>query len=128
LDLSRYDNSVSSDEDIFHNVDASSDLTVCFASGCGGAGLVVAYGTYRPDSTGSGNVDTYDIHINATTTADGNTFTVGGNWDNNFVFSADTGIVTFTATSGTRSVDSTGATTATFNTRILRLAPMTRLT
>lgn len=104
------------DEDLFFDVDASNDLTVCSIATCNDAELFIKSGnTYRPDSASSGNVSTHDIENNGTITADGNTFYVNGSWDNNSVFTANTSSVIFTATSTTETIDSTGASTAAFN-------------
>ncbi|MFA5051924.1 MAG: hypothetical protein WC544_02570, partial [Patescibacteria group bacterium] len=50
--------------------------------------------------------------LQASSTAD---FTVAGGWTNAGTFTANSGLVKFDATSGTKSVNSTGATTASFN-------------
>jgi len=116
VDLALYDNSVSSNEDIFFDVDASNDLTMCAVSGCDDAGLVIVSGhTYQPDSLNGGNVTTHDIRIDGTLVADGNTLYISGSWDNNATSSIATGNVVFTATSTTETIDSTGAASASFN-------------
>ncbi|MBZ9571915.1 hypothetical protein KJA15_01075, partial [Patescibacteria group bacterium] len=96
--LNQYDNSVSSDEDIFHEVDINNDLTVP-ASGTSTYTdqelIIKANNTHRPDSASSGNVTTPNLEINGTLTADGNTInlTAGGT---PFVING-----TFTASSST---------------------------
>lgn len=115
-DLALFDNTNGeADEDIFHNVDASNDLAVCAIAGCENVELWIRSGsTYRPDSASSGNVSTHDIEINGTLRADANTITVGGSWDNDGVFTSDSSLVVFSATSTTERIDSTGATTTAF--------------
>lgn len=118
-DLQDYDYSASTnDVDVIYDVtDATNDLLLDNLGSYTDETLVVLSGdTYQPDSGSSGNVDTHDLEINGTVTADGNTFNVEGSWDNNSVFTANTSTVTFDATSGAETIDSTGATTATFNT------------
>ncbi|MFZ2886416.1 MAG: hypothetical protein WA021_01205, partial [Minisyncoccia bacterium] len=116
--LAQYDNSISGDEDIFHEVDAGNDLAACYnsAQGCSDVEVFVKSGTtYRPDSTSSGNISTHDIEINGTLVADGNTITVSGSWDNNATFTPNTSTVVFSATSSSETIDSTGAASASFN-------------
>ncbi len=97
-DLSQYDNSVSSDADVFYEVDASNDLTVDTLGGLGNDELYIQAGnTYRPDSASSGNVTTHNLENNGTIIADGNTFNLTGTWDNNNVFTAGTSTVTLFA-------------------------------
>lgn len=114
-DISTYDNSVSGDEDIFFNVDSSNDLTTGLSTPPTGSFYVKASNTYRPDSGSSGNLITHDIVNDGTITADGNTFNANGKWDNNSVFTAGESIVILSAVSGTETIDSTSATTASFN-------------
>lgn len=114
-DLALYDNSVAGD-DLFHDVDAGNDFTVCATTGCSDAEVWIKSGnTYRPDSTSSGNVSTHDIEINGTLVADGNTITVSGSWDNNSIFTPNTSTLVFSATSSTETIDSTGASGAAYN-------------
>lgn len=114
IDLSRYDNSVSGDEDIFHDVDGSNDLTACVLSGCSDVRLYVRSGAvYRPDSASSGNITTHDLEIAGTLTADGNTITVSGSWENWGTFSAGTSHVRMSATSGVETITD-GTATSTF--------------
>lgn len=105
-DLSQYDNSISIDEDVFHEVNGANDLTVDFTAQFSAEKLYIKTGnTYRPDSASSGDVSTHDIEINGTLTADGNTLTVGGDWDmTTGTFNYDTSTVDFTGT-GTISND-----------------------
>lgn len=98
--LASYDNSVSGDEDIFFEVNASNDLSVCAVSGCGNANLYIGSGNvFIPDTTGSGNVTTHDFINDGRVELDANTMRVGGSWDNNSSFVHDTSTVIFTATS-----------------------------
>lgn len=118
-DLQDYDYSASTnDVDVIYDVtDATNDLVLDNLTNYTDETLVVLSGdTYQPDSGSSGNVDTHDLEMNGTITADGNIFTIEGSWDNNNIFTANTSTVTFDATSGSESIDSTGATTAIFNT------------
>ncbi len=112
--LGQYDNSVSSDEDIFHDV-SSGNLTVDSTAQSTTEELYIdASDTLTP----GGTVTTHDIEIDGTFTAEANAVTVGGSWDNDSNFSSS-GTVTFTATSGTEIIDSTGASTHSFNNLIL---------
>ncbi len=78
--LSQYDNSISADEDIFYDVDASNDLTLNDTSKSSAEIYIKSGNTYRPDSVSSGNVTTKALRITGTFTADGNTITLtGGN-------------------------------------------------
>lgn len=116
--IATYDNSVSGDEDIFFDVDANNDLTIDTTGDLTQEKLYIkTSNTYRPDSGSSGDLNTHDIQIDGTVTADGNTLKIGGSWDNNATFTANTSLVKFTnATVGaTETIDSTGATTASFN-------------
>jgi len=70
--------------------------------------------------SGSETLTTHDVVINGTLASDGNsTYNVSGSWDNNAAFTCtstcSSSIVTFTASTGTEIIDSTGASTATFN-------------
>ncbi|NOY71716.1 MAG: hypothetical protein GXP14_04970 [Gammaproteobacteria bacterium] len=110
-DLSQYDNSVSGDGDIFHEVNTLNDLTVDITGSLTVERLYIKSGnTYQP----SGNVSTRDLEINGTLIADSNNINLSGSWDNNAIFTAGTSSVNFTAGSGTETVDSSGATTADF--------------
>lgn len=118
--LALYDYSASSNnEDIFYDVDAGNDLTMCPSgiAGCFLNKLFVKSGTvYRPDSSSSGNVTARHVHIDGTIVGDGNTFYVNGSWKNNYVFTKNSSTVIFTATSTAETIDSTSATTsAAFN-------------
>ncbi|MBP9668907.1 MAG: DUF2341 domain-containing protein [Candidatus Pacebacteria bacterium] len=113
--ISQYDNSISGDEDIFFEVDAGNDFAACGLAECTQVKLYVASSTtFRPDSTSGGNVTTHDLVLNGYFTADGNTITATGSWDNNGTFTKDTSTVILTATSTTETIDGTGATTTTF--------------
>jgi hypothetical protein len=113
-DIALYDNSVSSYNDIFFDVNTGV-LTVCVVGTCDAIRLLIREDTtYRPSSTNAGNVTTHDIEILGTLVADGNTITVSGSWVNSGVFTENTSTVIFSATSSTESIDSTGATNASF--------------
>lgn len=108
--LGQYDNSVSSDEDIFHDV-SSGALTVDSTAQSSTEELYIIEGnTYQP----GGTVATHDIEIDGTFTAEANAVSVSGSWNNDSNFSSS-GTVTFTATSGTESIDSTGSSTNSFS-------------
>jgi len=63
----------------------------------------------------SETLTTHDLAINGTLTSGGaSTYNVSGSWDNNSTFTASTSSVTFTAASGSETIDSTGATAGTF--------------
>ncbi len=116
--IAQYDNSVSGDEDIFYDVDAGNDLSACLSAtgSCHDVELIIKSGTtYRPDSTSSGNVTAFGLENNGTLTADGNTLSLSGSWDNNATFNKDSSTVVFTATSSTQTIDSTGASVASFH-------------
>ncbi|MFC1652019.1 beta strand repeat-containing protein, partial [Patescibacteria group bacterium] len=125
-DLSQYDNSVSGDEDIFFDVSAGNDLTVdSLAQSTLEELYINASNTHRPDSTSSGNITTHDIEIDGTLTADGNNIFIEGSWDNDSVLTANTSTVYFRATSGTETINSTGATTDDFNNVVVSGFPST---
>ncbi|MGE3340404.1 MAG: beta strand repeat-containing protein [Candidatus Altimarinota bacterium] len=111
-DLALYDNSVSGDEDIFFEVDANNDLVVDDEGGHDVKLLLFVGSTYRPDSSGSGNVTTNDFQNDGTFVADGNTIFVSGDWLNTGTFTADTSTVDFNG-SGTQSLISGGDSFAT---------------
>jgi len=79
--LGQYDNSVSSDEDIFVEVDSNNDLTIPASSTSTYSDqeiIIKASNTYRPDSSSSGNITAPNLEIpsSATLTADANTITL----------------------------------------------------
>lgn len=99
-DISQYDNSVSSNEDIFYDVDGNDDLTACSASGSTGCTLSVLSGnTYRPDSGSSGNITTVNLTNSGTLTADGNTIYIAGTFTSSGTFNANTSTVSFNGSS-----------------------------
>lgn len=98
-DISQYDNSVSSDEDIFYDVDGNDDLTVCSASGSTGCTLSVLSGnTYRPDSGSSGNITAENLSNAGILTLDSNTLYVSGSLTSSGTFNANTSTVEFNGT------------------------------
>jgi hypothetical protein len=114
-DLSQYDNGVSTDADLFFDVDAGNDLDTCVVGGCFDANLyVLASTTYQPDSGGSGFVDTHDLIIDGTFLADSNSITLTGSWDNQGRFGAGGSLVEMRATATSETIDSTGAATSSF--------------
>ena len=113
-ELGSYDNSVSGDEDIFHDVTSSNLVVDSTAQSSTEELYIDASDTYQP----GGTVTTHDIEIDGTFTAEANAITVSGSWDNDSNFSS-TGTATFTATTGTETIDSTGSSTNAFNNLIL---------
>ena len=110
--LSLYD--YTNDEDIFYDVNGSSDLTMCADVSCGDAGIVVRSGnTYSP-GTGA-DVITHDFRNDGTFISGANTLRVSGSWDNNATGTMTGGTVIFTATATAETIDSTGATVSAFN-------------
>ncbi len=105
-DLGQYDNSVSSDEDIFIEVDANNDLTIPATSTQTTTDqelYILASNTYRPDSGSSGNISVpnFEIPSSAIFTADGNVVTLT---DDGTPFT-----VSGTFTAGTSTIKYTGA-------------------
>ena len=103
---------------IFHNVDASGNLTLCASPllPCADASLAVATGTtWRPQSTGSVTNTMYSHTINGTTNADGNIIKIAGDWRNSGTFTPGTGRTVFNATSSTHTINNTGAAQYKFN-------------
>lgn len=116
--LAQFDNSVSGDEDIFYDIDASNNLYVCESgqATCGAEQLWVrASSTFQPSTSTAKTIRTHDIDIEGTIVASGNTFEVSGSWTNVGTFTANTSSVVFNATSTSEIINSTGATTASFN-------------
>jgi hypothetical protein len=106
--LASYDNSVSSDEDIFFDVAAGNDLTVdSLASYTDEELYVVTGNTFRPASGGGADVTTVDVENDGTWTADSNSIFVGGSWQNDGTFTAGTSTVDFTATSTSKTLSGT---------------------
>jgi len=116
-DIALYDNSVSGDEDIFMDVAASNDLSVDITTH-DDVLRVLSGNTLRLDDGNSGNLTANDVVIEGILRADANSIIVGGSWDNDSEFIADTSTVTFTSTT-TETIDSTGATDSDFNDLIL---------
>jgi len=114
-DLGQYDNSVSGNSAIFDEVDGSGNLAVCNTGDCPTFGLVIQAGTtWEPSNTGTKSITSSDLQINGTLIADNNTLNIGGSWLNNGAFAAGGSSVIFTATTSTKTVNSTGAATSTF--------------
>ncbi len=107
--LGAYDNSVSTEEDIFFDVDdVTNDLEVCAVGSCSQANLYIGSGnTYIPDTSGSGNVTTHDLINNGTFELDANTMRVSGSWDDNATTDLTGSTVIFTATSTSETLDDT---------------------
>lgn len=109
--LGQYDND--DDEDIMFsantstlNVDAGNSYTDEKIDILSGNTLTIS---------GTETLTTHDLAINGTLTSGGNsTYNVSGSWDNNSVFTSSTSTVLFNASTGTETIDSTGASTSTF--------------
>lgn len=106
LQIGQYD--FTDTEDVFFNVDVSNTLSLCADAGCADAGIVILQNnTYAPGV--SANVLTHDMHNHGTLTGGSNNIRVQGSWDNTGTTSLANATVIFTATSGTETVDGTGA-------------------
>ncbi len=104
----------SNNENLFFDVDAGNDLTVCADVGCSDASIrVLARNTYNP-GTGA-NVTTHDFINYGTFTAGANTVRVSGSWDDNATSTLTGSSVIFTATSSSETIDETSASTTGFN-------------
>ncbi len=110
--LSRYDNT--NTNDIFYNVDASNDLTVCAIGGCEDAELILKAGNLYQPGAGA-DIVTHDFENNGTFLINGNTMRVSGSWDNNATATLATSTLIFTATSTSENFDDTGAVAVTYN-------------
>ncbi len=110
--LGQYDND--QNEDVMHsanlstlNVDADNAYTDEKIDILSGDTLTIS---------GIETLTTHDVAINGTLTSGGNsTYYVSGSWDNNSVFTCSTSTITFIASSGTETINSSGASTYTFN-------------
>ena len=106
VDLAAYDNGVSGDEDIFHEIDGSNDLTMIEASKPLAELYIKTGNTYRPASDNTGNVTVNDFEIpsGAIFTSDANTITIKGD-STPFVvggtFNEDTSTFKYTSASAT---------------------------
>ena len=111
VDISKYDNSVSSNSSIFDEVDASNNLT---AGATSSSRLLIKSGTtYEPDVTGGKTVAVGNIQIDGTLIADGNTITVANSWKDNAVFTPGASTVIFTATSTSETIDGSASASST---------------
>ena len=99
--LALYD--FTNDEDIFSDVNAGNDLSVCATSGCDDAVLYIKAGTTYQPGTGA-NVTTHGFENNGTFLPNGNTIRVSGSWENNATTTMATSSVIFTATTTQSSV------------------------
>jgi hypothetical protein len=113
-DLALYDNSVSSDEDIFFDVDAGGDYNHCVSGACLDSSIYAYSNTLRFSTTSSETITAHHVRILGTLYADTNTIKVGGSWRNLGTFIPNTGTIVMNATSSTYSIDSTGAISSTF--------------
>lgn len=103
-------------EDIFYNIDATNDLSICTTpTGCTDAEVIIKAGNmYQPGS--GADISTHDFENNGTLRLNGNTMRLTGSWDNNATTSLATSTVWFTATSTSETLDETGAISPSFNT------------
>ncbi len=114
--IATYDNSVSGDEDIFFDVDASNNLTVDYTSQSTQEVLyVLANNTYQPASASGVTTYTHDFKNSGTTTLNGNNLKLTGSWTNSATLSSSTSTVTFTAQSGTETINNTSGTGSFYN-------------
>jgi autotransporter-associated beta strand protein len=108
-DLASYDNSVSSDEDIFYEVDSNNDLLLPQTGTSTSSDqfiYILGSNTYRPDTAGSGNISAPNLEIatSGILTADGNTITISGTGTPfviNGTFTSNTSTFKYTGTSAT---------------------------
>lgn len=104
--LSSYDNSISTDEDIFFDVNGTG-LNSCTTTGCSqDIEIYIESGmTYTP----GGNVETDSMEIAGSTfTLEANIASMSGSFDNDGILTANTGTVFFTATSSAETIDADG--------------------
>lgn len=113
-DIARYDNSTSGDEDIFFDVDAGNDYNNCVTGTCLDSSIYVYSNTFRPATSTSETINTWDMRIESYLYAETNTFKVAGDWRNLGGFTANLSTIVFNATSGVRTIDSSGSATSTF--------------
>jgi hypothetical protein len=116
-DLSQYDYSVSSDEDVFFEASATS-LNVCWLGfGCESAEIYIVPGnSFQPNSGGSSYFETHDIEIDGTLdmTGAGNYASISGSWDNDSVFTPNSSTIFFTASDSAEIVSASAGTTNSF--------------
>ncbi|MEN9920299.1 MAG: hypothetical protein RL538_192 [Candidatus Parcubacteria bacterium] len=108
-DIGFYD--FTNSEDLFFNV-TSGVLTMCADAGCSDATLYVKSGTYY---TPGGRFVTHDFENNGIFTAGSYTHEINGSWDNNATTTMSGSTVVFAATTGTETIDNTGAPSIAFN-------------
>jgi hypothetical protein len=85
-------------EDIFFDVNGSSDLTLCADTGCSDASLRVRSGNSYTPGTGA-DITTYNLRNDGVFTPGSNTVRVGGSWTNTATTTMTGSTVIFTATS-----------------------------
>jgi len=115
-DLSVYDSSVSTDEDVFFESDGT-NLVACQLAGCESAEIyIVAGNTYQPRSAGSSYVKAHDIEIDGTfdMTGASNYASISGSWDNDNIFTANSSTIFFTASDSTEIVSASAGSTNSF--------------
>ena len=105
-----FDNTSSGLGAVLHEVDGSGDLDVCGQGSCTEARLWVRSGTtFAPASSGTRTISAHDIHIEGIVLGGANIFDVSRTWRNEGSFTPQTSTVRLSATSGTGTIDSTGA-------------------
>jgi hypothetical protein len=115
-DLAVYDNSVSTDEDIFFDASATS-LEVCKVSGCETSELYIVSGNkYSVGSSSATFVEVHDIEIDGTfdMTGAGNYASISGSWDNDSVFTPNSSTIFFVASDSAEIVSASAGTTNSF--------------
>jgi hypothetical protein len=115
-DLAVYDNSVSTDEDIFFDASATS-LEVCRVSGCETSELyIVAGNKYSVGSSSATFVEVHDIEIDGTfnLTGAGNYASISGSWNNDSVFTPNSSTIFFVASDSAEIVSASAGTTNSF--------------
>lgn len=108
-DIGLYD--FTNTEDVFFDLTGTT-LVLCADAGCGDVELYVQSGTYY---TPTGRFVTHDFENNGIFAAGAFTHEVNGSWDNNATTTMTGSAVVFAATATTEAIDSTGASSASFN-------------
>jgi len=117
--LADYDYSVSTNENVFHDVDASNNLEACVLTGCESVEIYIKSGnTYRPNSGGGDHFSTHDIENDGSLVMDSNTASISGSWNNDANFVAGTSTIYMTASDSVETIDSTGGADPFYNLKL----------